>query len=460
MDPRLDEIVASVRCRNVGCQSIGGEGMVEATRGEQIFYEEKQLHFPPNNCKVCRTAKKAYKELQEVRPTCQLCKNPFRVTYGVLIMILKNEERFEVPKECLRCRGLSPDERHRMVRENELDDISQQRRREVAKILAGDKQALARERERLVAAKQLKKGEFLRLLTQMNKLTPSSDVRDDLRAMLQVKGKDGTLLKILANSHDVGYRKVQEALANVTGGKGKMTDQEFAALPKAFHTVLKNHPSAMGIFQKAPAYRAPGMSPVHQHYEILSAAALMTKKFTTASGKQLTIHSTDRVDFGIKFPSGHAQPKQYGTKEADILIQRGQRIIGIDAKYTKSPTYQQEIRSQLNGIRNNFNNGNLHEFYYVTNKEFGNTFKKEVEKTNLELVKDYITDHNRHFSSKEGIKELAYLTSAERAAMPEGKVELSKLGDLHEYSQAVKDFVHKYPIKQVEICEHVTYPGT
>ena len=49
-DECLEEIVASAPCRNVGCKSIGGAGMVEATFGDQLFYEKKQFTFPPNNC--------------------------------------------------------------------------------------------------------------------------------------------------------------------------------------------------------------------------------------------------------------------------------------------------------------------------------------------------------------------------------------------------------------------------
>jgi hypothetical protein len=478
-DACLDEVVASAPCRNVGCKSIGGAGLVEATFGDKLFYEKKQFTFPPNNCEVCRKAVKLFKEREEVRPTCALCKKPFRVTYGVMIMILKNEEKCEIPKECLRCRGLAPDERNRMSRENELDDLGLKRRKEVAKILAGDKQALLREKERLVEAKQMKKGELIRLLNQRSKLKPS-----DLRAVLQVAAKDEKLLKILANRDDAGYRHIQEALAHITGGKGKMTDKEFAALPQAFHSILKDHPNAMGLFEKAPAHRAPGMSPVNQHYEILSAAALKTRNFTTVSGKKLEIRATDRVDFGIKFPHGHAQAKRHGTIEADTLVTRKVGIppfekeeqIAIDAKYRntdknrpflREPKYdfisdkhRDEVKRQLEGIRTNFQNGNLHEFHFVTNVKFGDKFKSEVDQTNLRLVQDYITEHNKQFSSPQGIKELAHLHEIEKEAMPEGIVDPSKLGNLEIYSETVKEFAAHYKINQVEMCEHVTYPET
>ena len=477
-DTCLDEIVSSAPCRNLGCKSIGGAGLVEATFGDKLFYEKQQFTFPPNNCEVCRKAIKLFKQREEVRPTCGLCKKPFRVTYGVMIMMLKNEERCEVPKECLRCRGLAPDDRNRMSRENELDDLSLKRRREVAKVLAGDSQALAREQERLVAAKQIKKGELLRLLNQRSKLKPN-----DVRAMLHLAAKDQKLLQILSDPKNAGYRQVHEALVHITGGKDNMTAKELAILPQAFHRILKDHPNAMGLFQKAPAHRAPGMSALHQHYEILSTAALIARNFTTSSGRKLGISKqTDRIDFGIKFPHGHAQPRQHGTIEADTLVTRKVGIppfetvehIAVDAKYRntdkarpflREPQYEflsekhrEDVKRQLVGIRTNFKNGSLNEFHFVTNVTFSDRFKAEVDQTNLRLVQDYVTEHNKQFNSPEGIKELAYLHEAERAAMPEGKVEPGTLGSLEKYSEPVKEFAARYKINQVEMCEHVTYP--
>lgn len=440
-DSCLDEVVASGACRNAGCKSIGGGGKVEATFGDQLFYSEKQLTFPPNNCEVCRTAIKEFKTRQEVRPTCELCRRSFRVTYGVMIMILKNEDIFEVPKECLRCRGLSPDERRRLARENELDDIAKKRRGEVAKVLAGDKQELERERARLATAKEERKREFLRLLHKSSLLK-----RRDMRAVLEEASKEGTLLAVLSNPDKAGHRQVQEALAHVFGGRTKMTDEEFVALPGAVHSILKDHPDAMGLFQKASAHRAPGMSAVSHPYEVLSAAALKSGEFRTGSDKMLTIYSTDRVDFGIKFARGYVQPNRYGTIEADVLIHRGplseERTIAIDSKYTKDNQYTNIPHKQLDGIRNGLNDGKIDEFHFVTNKVFSENFKDAVRTTNLDLVRDYVTVESQYF------------------ATPAGQEELTKLGDLKTYSYPVKDFVTRYDINQIEVCEHVKYPGT
>ena len=114
----------------------------------------------------------------------------------------------------------------------------------------------------------------------------------------------------------------------------------------------------------------------------------------------------------------------------------------------------------MEGVRTNFKNGTLNEFHYVTNVTFSDEFKKEVDRTNLQLVQDYITYNNKRFSSPEGIKELTYLTDAEREVMPAGKVEPGTLGSLRKYTEPVKAFAALYKINQVEMCEHVTYSGS
>jgi hypothetical protein len=300
--------------------------------------------------------------------------------------------------------------------------------------------------------------EMVRRLEESTKLTAR-----DVRGRLHEAVTNGTLLPILANPEDVDYRKVRDMLAQATGGRNKMTDKEFAVLPKAFHDVLKDHPTALGLFQKAPSHRAPGMSAVSQHYEILSAAALKVRDATSASSKALRIYPTDRVDFGIKFARYYSQPNRYGTMEADILIHRKGHLldpgieIAIDAKYTARSHYTDVPRDQLKGIRNGFNDGKFDEFYFVTNKAFSEDFKKAVKATNEDLVRDYVATHN------EARTELEYLHPKEKAArgaIPEGRLEIEELMKLADTPREWNQFVERFHIDQIEICEHVKYPGT
>ena len=473
-------VIERVPCRNLGCRSIGGHKLVEATFGEKVFAEKvrnegQDFTFPPNNCEICRRAIKAFKSKPEIRPNCQLCKKPFRITYGVLIMILKNENKFKVPRECLRCRDLSPLERKRIQREDELQGLVKERVRRLARLLNKDVAELEREKKLLEAAKKERKIRIKRKLERAIRLR-----KENMRGILQKAIEDKTLQETLSNPKENAYREVQAALAHLTGGKSKMTDKEYNALPEALREVLKDHPNAIGIFQNTLKNRAPGMSPVQQHYEILAAAALGSKEFTSLNGKKLALYATDKTDFGIKSARGYAQPKSGGTIEADILAHRKieaeivtnrnsgvmdklllneEKTIGIDTKHTLSkiyPTDKKELKRQLSGIRNNFNDGRLDEFFFVTNQKFGEVFKQEVEKTNLTLIKDYIKIHNKKFQND----EYQFLTSVEKSAMPSNRVDSKEFDNLKEYTSEVREFARKYEIKQVEICEDVRYTGT
>lgn len=475
-DDCMDLPVLRAQCRNAGCSSIGGKMTVEVTLGQKLWYEKHpELTYPPTNCEVCRRAIKAFKQVPEIRPTCDLCKKRFRVTDGVMIMTLKTEKKCEIPTECVRCRGLTLSERKQVERENELREDERKRFRELTALFNKDADAIRKERDRLAQSKEDSKKQLKAKLAALSRLR-----KTDMRATLRQAVREGHLLETLANPNAPGHQQLKSALAHLTGGKGAMTEKEFNALPGALHTILKDHPNAVGLLEKGPGYRAPGMSPVQQHYELLSAAALKSQEFKSVNGKSLKIYSTDSVHFGVKSAHGHAQPKQHGTIESDIAVLRNVQAetvisrnsgvidqillgqpttIGIDAKHTLHDKYHaktEDLRRELNGVRNNFNDGRLDQFFFVSNKQFDTTFKAEVTKTNLELVRDYIDRHNENIRA--GGAE--HLTSAEKASMPAGEVIVESLGGLKEYNQGIKDFVSKYEIPQVEICEHVKYVGT
>lgn len=480
-DDCLNEVIHRVPCRNAGCGSVGGDKFVEATFGEQIWYKKREwLTFPPKKCAVCKRIIKTIESKPEIRPNCQLCKKPFLVTSGLLIMILKNENEFKIPRECVRCRGLSPAERSRIESENSLQEDIKKRVRELARVLTLDAEELEREEARWKAAKKEKNIKLKNKLERAKTL-----IRNDMRAVLQTALDDRTLLNILSDPKQSGYREIQAALAHVTGGKSAMTEKEFNALPAAFHEILKDYPNAVGIFENKLGYRAPGtpwMSPVQQHYEILSAAAISQKEVKSISGKTLALYPTDSPDWGIKFKPEYEPPNENNLRsgkltsiEADFLIHRNETImdslilrqpevIGVDAKHTKTDHYPpstkyhdeviNKLETQLEGIRHHFQHGNLTEFFFVTNKEFDDDFRTAVEKMNLTLVEDYIKEHNENIIPEE------YRHPDERDATPAGAVDLSEMGNLKEYNQEVKDFVSKYEIKQIEMCEYVRYTGT
>jgi hypothetical protein len=382
-----------------------------------------------------------------------LCTNPFRVTYGVMIMTLKTESRWEIPRECISCRSKSPDERLRISRDSELDGMKRERINNLGRLLLGNKAEVARERERLKFTRQERRAEFDKLIRRNARLR-----RVDFRARLHEGAKNGTLLEVLNKADGSDFRGVRDMLAHVTGGRANMTEREFAALPSALRGVLKDHSGAMGLFQKASAFRAPGMSALQQHYEILSTGALKLNDAVTRSNKSLRIYATDRVDFGLKFARGFTQPTKGGTFEADVLIHRSggleaEKTIAIDAKYTQRSHYTDVPWEQLKGIRNGFGH-HFEEFYFVTNREFSGDFRKAVEHTNRDLVRDYLEEHNntRH--------ELAHLTASERDARPAAEVNIAELDKALPNQSDWGTIAEKYNIHQIEMCEHVRYPGT
>ena len=284
--------------------------------------------------------------------------------------------------------------------------------------------------------------------------------REKIRAALNRTSSE-TLQTILSNPNHPAYGSVSRLLAKSVGQN--MTQAELQKLPEAFSTILKKQPNAMGIFEKGPSHRGPGATAVQHHYEIFSAAALISGSYRTARGKVLSIGPGDRVDFGMKFASGYAQPKRYGTIEADILVNKSffmnNKIVAIDCKFSENGIFgaKDGLQRELDGVRTGFRDGKIDEFCFVTNGIFGEGFKEKVQAENLEIARDYARRHNRLYQDeKQGI-DRGYLTEEEKKSIPPGKIPESFF---REGNEKVKEFVNRYDIPQIDMCQHVKYPGT
>ena len=269
------------------------------------------------------------------------------------------------------------------------------------------------------------------------------------------------LVAILSDPKHPAYRLLSKHLAKSI--KSRMTQTELQKLPDAFRTILEKQPDAMGLFEKAPLHRGPGTSAVQHHYEIFSAAALISGSYRTAGGKVLSIGHRDRVDFGIKFAKDYAQPKRYGTIEADILVHKSSivsnKTVAIDSKYSETGNYgaKEELQRQLDGIRTGLRDGKIDEFYFVTNGKFGNRFKDMVKEENLKIAMDYAKQHNRMYHDKKHGIDKKYLTKEEKENIPDGKIPEKFF---QEDNEEVQNFVDKYEIPQIDLCQHVKFPGT
>jgi hypothetical protein len=178
----------------------------------------------------------------------------------------------------------------------------------------------------------------------------------------------------------------------------------------------------LGLYSYPPSYYGPGAkggvlekmrterNAEAAAYELTGAAALVQHSIKDVSGKgpELFIQVGDRLDFGIKQQARYAgapelmpdQPATRRTIESDLIIHRThydfgviprQEVIGVDFKHTQMGPYHHntnELRDQLKGVVTAIRTGELHQFCFVTNKEFTPAFKREIEHANQLVARD------------------------------------------------------------------------
>lgn len=261
------------------------------------------------------------------------------------------------------------------------------------------------------------------------------------------------LKEILANPGEPRYKIVQELLAKSLS-HGQLTRADELKLAPALRTVLYIQKNPQGLFENPPKHRGPGADSMKHGGELLTTAAIIQKGGVyTSLGNKLKIYQTDIIGFEQKFASKYAvSTRKINTIEADILIERGENIIGIDTKYSKtSSTYSvtHELDRQLRGIKSCFGDGSLQEFYFVSNVKFSTPFKDKVEEYNIEIFKDRLRRDN------ELKKEFGrYLSDKERKYyIPEEFEKFDFKGDL----KALKEASKTYGVPQIGLCEDVKY---
>ncbi len=274
------------------------------------------------------------------------------------------------------------------------------------------------------------------------------------------KASAARLVDILSSDKNHAFGALQKLLAKATGGEAKMSDAEYRALPEAMRLILKDHPNAMGLFEKVPSHRGPGSSAVQHPYEVFSVAALKVRAFNSSLGKTLAISPLDRVDFGLKAAKGYAQPKRYGTIEFDAIISKPirdfpleERTIAVDAKHSKTGVYgaKPDLDRELQGIRTALRDGKINEFYFVTNGIFDNSFRMAVDAANVAIVRDWAEAHNRLWDTN------AHLTAKESEFTPSGRINID---EFTQYDERLTSFALRYDVPQVDICQRVNFPGT
>lgn len=243
-------------------------------------------------------------------------------------------------------------------------------------------------------------------------------------------------IKVLSDKSDPRHDAVSK-LTIESFGKGKLDVVEEAKIPSAVKEILKFTPNTTGLFKHPPKEHGPGASRVRHPYEVITAAAIVQQKtIYSKSGKALKLYSDDRIDFGHKSASKYGMKSKGGTIESDVLISRADKSVaptGIDAKYTSKAVYHlyNDTERQLKGIRNSINDGQLKDFFFVTNAQFSGRFLDRVSDYNKSLTKDWVDSNKEYHSFKDTSKEY---------------VEKN-------YHQLVKD----YNIPQINVCEGVSF---
>lgn len=284
--------------------------------------------------------------------------------------------------------------------------------------------------------------------------------RENLNNIIKINVKE--FKSILSNKNDQRHNMYQNVLEKVLSNGQLMKDDEWK-LSKALNTVLDFQESVQGLFENPPKHRGPGADSMKHGGELLMTAALIQKgKIQTINGNTLYISKTDdTIAFGQKFPAKHTMSThKRGTIEADTLIARdrgllgGHDLIAIDTKYSKSSTIygvksSKDFNRQLEGIRNNFSDGNLQEFYFVTNVKFSTGFKNGVNEYNIKIFKDRLeqdSEMRNNFNK--------YLTKQEKESYIPKKFENF---DFSKNPSALIQAAKDYKVPQIELCEEVNY---
>ena len=281
-----------------------------------------------------------------------------------------------------------------------------------------------------------------------------SDQRKFASTMLRTAQQSNLteLMNALSKTDHPHHTLVNKTLIKAFG-EGKVTKSMEDKLSKAVHTILEDHRNPQGLFEKPPAHRGPGSTSVDHPYEVLCAAALIHAKTSgeliSSTGQRLEIKPTDRLDLGQKSPSKNIlSTAKKNTIESDILIQRNDKVIGFDSKYTSGSTYESISQRQLDGIKSALKDGSLTEFHFVTNAIFSSSAKKAINKINRELIAEAAINNKLLYD------DLRYATETEENNIK--AIEIANKLDFENDRKKINSLIRD-KVRQVGYCEHVNF---
>ena len=122
----------------------------------------------------------------------------------------------------------------------------------------------------------------------------------------------------------------------------------------------------------------------------------------------------------------------------------------------------------MDGIRTGLRDGKIDEFYFVTNGIFSDDFITAVDEENLLIAKDFIDNHwsiymdiPKDYLIKEEIERQPLLKVTPDFFLENPDLFHKNDEDFKKFvDEDFKKFVIEHKIPQIELCQHVKYPGT
>ena len=282
--------------------------------------------------------------------------------------------------------------------------------------------------------------------------TPTDVEAGDVRQVLERIPRE-RIVELLENRSTPAGRAMSRMVVSATGADKNVTPEDTRRIPEAFRIVLKDHPSSLGVFLSAPGPRGRGCCGIQHGGEILAAASLKQREYTTSTGESLTIRPNDELHFGQKHGGEFVERKKgKGSIESDLLVEKhharsGKDRIGIDVKYSMSGKYgaKPETQEQLERARNILNDGQVHRHVFATQGIFKEDFRKLVTATNRKLAVDWLVEHTEDLESLQPLTTPRSSSTESQAAHA-----ISALGGKN-FDKFVRD--HKVPV--IETCERI-----
>jgi hypothetical protein len=221
-----------------------------------------------------------------------------------------------------------------------------------------------------------------------------------------------TVIRALETKEHWRSKEFRQTLLDLVEQNARIPDKYREQLPHDVARVLRQCPDAAGLV-KAMTLRGQGRpigsrsklgsnsnTALGSAYELMGTAALIGKVSTPVNGgPKLCIELLDKVTFGPK-STINREMNRLGvidlptrrTIECDIRIGRadllsGYREIGVDFKHSRDGVRyaSDDLKSQVKGVERAIRHGEIHEYHFVTNGKFSESFRQVVESANEEL---------------------------------------------------------------------------